>query len=160
MKKLFLFSLLLLFQFSFSQVSMSKGKLNKEGQTYKLSEYEQVFQNPDAIAYFKKYRTNNTVSLIFGGAGGACIGFGLARALSGGDKTVYDTYGVAHELETKGWELVGIGAGLVAIGIPFALSAKKNQNKAIDAENGKNTAFQPYFKMETLGTGLALSYIF
>jgi len=32
--------------------------------------------------------------------------------------------------------------------------------KALEIENGEPTAFQPYFKLETAGTGMALSYNF
>jgi len=161
MKKLVVLSFMMLFQTAFSQVSVTKkGKLVKEGQEYRTSEYEKVFQNEQARLYFRKYRTNNTVSMIFGGIGGGCMGFGLARALSGGDKTITDQYGVKHKTETKGWGLVGVGAGLVAIAIPFALSSKKNFYKALDAENGTSTAFKPYFKLEGNENGLALNYNF
>jgi len=159
MKKQILLSLTLAFQFSFSQVSLSNGKLNKDGKDYKFSEYKQVFQNQEALNYYTKYKTNKNFSLVFGGVGGACMGFGLARALSGGDKTFIDSYGVTHKTKTKGWELVGVGAGLVAIGIPFSLSAKKNLNKAIDIENGTIIP-SAYFKIETSGSSIALSYNF
>jgi hypothetical protein len=48
----------------------------------------------------------------------------------------------------------------VGVGIPFALAANKNAKKAISIENGEPTAFQPYFKLESAGNGLALSYNF
>ena len=152
--------LVLTFQFTFSQVSLSNGKLYKDGQNYRFSDYKQVFQNQEALNYYQNYKTNKTVSMIFGGLGGALMGFGFARALSGGDKTYVDDNGTVHKTETKGWGLVGLGAGLVAVGIPFSISAKKNLNKAIDTENNKNTGFNPYFKLETSGTALALSYNF
>ncbi|WP_326981077.1 hypothetical protein VUJ46_12400 [Chryseobacterium sp. MYb264] len=161
MKKIIVVSFILLSQIAFSQVSVTrKGKLLKDGQEYRMTEYEKVFQNTEAKHYFQKYRTNSTVSMIFGGIGGGCMGFGLARALSGGDKTVTDQYGKQHKTETKGWGLVGIGAGLVAIAIPFALSSKKNFDKALNAENETSTAFYPYFKLEGSGNGMALSYNF
>ncbi len=159
MKKQFLLTFIFFFQFSFSQVSLSNGKLNKDGLDYKFSEYKQVFQNQEALNYYTKYKTNKTVSMIFGGVGGACMGFGLARALSGGDKTFVDSYGVTHKTKTKGWGLVGVGAGLVGIGIPFSLSAKKNLNKAIDIENGIKTP-SAYFKIETSVNSIVLSYNF
>ena len=58
------------------------------------------------------------------------------------------------------WTIIGIGAGLIGIGIPFAIAADKNAKKAIAIENGEPTAFQPYFKLESAGNGLALSYNF
>ena len=159
MKKLIFLFAILICNFSFSQVTISGNKLMKDGQAYKLSNYKQVFSNTEAQSLFAKARTNSTVGNIIAGLGGGFMGFGLARALSGGDKTVIIN-GQTVTQKSKGWELVGIGAGLVGIGIPFALAAKKNTQKALELENGTGTAFQPYFKIETAGTGLALSYNF
>ena len=159
MKKIILLATIIVSQLHFAQVTVEKNKLVKGGVKYKFSQFEEVFQKNDAKTYFKKARTNSTIANIFGGIGGGCIGFGLARALSGGDKTHYID-GVAHKTETKGWGLVGIGAGIVGVGIPFVLSASKNAKKAIEIENGENLGFQPYFKVESAGNGFALSYNF
>ena len=159
MKKLIFFFTIFIFNFSFSQVTISGNKLIKDGKSYKFSKYQEVLTNSEAQVLFKRSRTNRTISNVFAGFGGGFMGFGLARALSGGDKTVIIN-GQTVTQKSKGWELVGIGAGLVGIGIPFALAAKKNTQKALELENGTGTAFQPYFKIETAGTGLALSYNF
>ncbi|MEC5157268.1 hypothetical protein [Chryseobacterium sp. MP_3.2] len=162
MKKILFLSLSICYQSVFSQISISGNKLEKDGQTYKMSEYEDVFKNPQAIAHFKKARTNNTVGAIFAGVGGGVMGVGIARALSGG-KTTVTINGqpqVIKQDNSTAWTAVGIGAGIVGIGIPFALAAKKNADRAVQLENGESTAFQPYFKIETAGTGLALSYHF
>ena len=162
MKKILLLCLALSFQSAFSQVSMSGNKLMKDGQTYKISKYNEVFKNTEALSYFKKARTNNTVGTIFAGVGGGVLGVGIARALSGGQTTV-NINGqpqVIKQDKSAAWTAVGIGAGIVGIGIPFALAAKKNADKAIQLENSESTAFQPYFKVETAGNGLALSYHF
>lgn len=163
MQKILLLGLALSFQSVFSQVSMSGSKLVKDGQTYKISKYNDVFKNPEAVSYFKKARTSNTVGAIFGGIGGAAIGVGLAEVLLN-NKTVVTNYGYGT-IEAKpdhsvAWLVTGIGAGLVAVGIPFAIAANKNAKKAIALENGESTAFQPYFKLESAGSGLALSYNF
>jgi predicted phage tail protein len=162
MKKFLFLSLVLCFQSVFSQIRMSGNKLMKDGQTYKMSQYNEVFKNPEALIYFKKARTNGTVGSIFAGVGGGFMGFGLERALSGGKTTITTNAGpqTIKQNNSGAWALVGIGAGLVGIGIPFALAAKKNSEKAIKAENGESTAFQPYFKIETAGNALALSYNF
>ena len=159
MKKLIFFFTIFIFNFSFSQVTISGNKLIKDGKSYKFSKYQEVLTNSEAQVLFKRSRTNRTISNVFAGFCGGFMGFGLARALSGGDKTVIIN-GQTVTQKSKGWELVGIGAGLVGIGIPFALAAKKNTQKALELENGTGTAFQPYFKIETAGTGLALSYNF
>ena len=159
MKKLIFLFTIFIFNFSFSQVTISGNKLIKDGKSYKFSKYQEVLTNSEAQVLFKRSRTNRTISNVFAGFGGGFMVFGLARALSGGDKTVIIN-GQTVTQKSKGWELVGIGAGLVGIGIPFALAAKKNTQKALELENGTGTAFQPYFKIETAGTGLALSYNF
>ncbi len=159
MNKLLLFCALISFQSMFSQISLSGSKLLKDGQTYKMSEYREVFSNSDAQKSFRKARTNHTVGQIFAYAGGFGIGAGIIPALSGKKQEVRD--GIVYENQpSRGWAVVGVGAALVGIGIPFAIAAKKNGEKALEIENGAATAFQPYFKVETAGNGLALSYNF
>lgn len=161
MKKLLLFTAVLLINFGFSQVSMQGDKLVKDGQTYKMKDYKSVFENEEARAYFEKAKTNSTVSQAFALVGGVAIGVGVTRAIMGPGKR-YDLNGKVigkNEKPKFTWGLAGIGLGVVGIGIPFALAAKKNADKAIRIENGE-TAFQPYFKLETAGNGLALSYNF
>jgi len=162
MKTSILVAAVLFSQLHFSQVSLDKNKLVKEGVSYKLSDYKSVLVNPEAQQYFKKSRTNNTVGSIFGGVGGAFMGFGIARALSGGETKVMINNSVQTVKQDKGgaWALVGIGAGIVGIGIPFAVAAHKNAKKAIAIENGETTAFTPYFRLETAGNGFAFSYNF
>ena len=161
MTKHLLFIPLLIMNFCFSQVSMEGSNLVKDGQAYKLKDYEEVFQNEEARTYFSKAKTNSTVSQAFALIGGAAIGVGVTRAIMGPGKS-FDQYGNLigkNEKPKFTWGLAGIGLGVVGIGIPFALAAKKNADKAILIENGE-TAFQPYFKLETAGNGLALSYNF
>ena len=161
MRNLLLFFALLFMNFSFSQVSMKGDKFLKDGQTYKMKDYKTVFQNEEAKAYFAKAKTNSTVSQAFALVGGAAIGVGVTRAIMGPGKA-YDQYGRVigkNEKPKFTWGLAGIGLGVVGIGIPFAIAAQKNVNKAISMENGE-TAFQPYFKLETGENGLALSYNF
>ena len=163
MKKLLFLSIIICSQNIFAQVTTEKNKLVKDGQTYKMSQYKEVFKNPEALSYFKKARTNNTVGSIFAGIGGGVMGFGLARALSGNKATVTTNSGTQTVKQDTGgaWAAVGIGAGIVGIGIPFAIATAKNAKKAIEIENGgSTTGFQPYFKLESAGTGLALSYNF
>ena len=150
------------FQLNYAQVSIEKNKLVKDGQVYKMKDYEKVFQNDEAKSYFKKARTNSSIGSVFAFGGGFCVGFGLAQELRGTKKTITTNGGTqtVNVEKSGGWALVGIGAGLIGIGIPFAIASKKNADKAITIENGETTAFQPYFKLESVGTGLALSYNF
>ena len=161
MTKHLLFIAFLTINFCFSQVSMEGNKLVKDGQAYKIKDYKEVFQNEEARAYFAKAKTNSTVSQAFALVGGTAIGVGVTRAIMGPGKS-YDQYGNVIGKNQKPkftWGLAGIGLGVVGIGIPFALAAERNAKKAIQLENGE-TVFQPYFKLETAGNGLALSYNF
>ena len=159
MNKLLLFGALISFQSMFSQVTLSGNHLEKDGQFYKMSNYKDVFSNPEAQKSFKKARTNHTVGQIFAYAGGFGIGAGIIPALSGKKQEVRD--GIVYENQpSRGWAVVGVGAALVGIGIPFAIASKKNGEKALEIENGASAAFQPFFKVETAENGLAFSYNF
>ncbi len=161
MNKILLLSALICFHFAFSQVSMEKNRLVKDGTKYKFSKYEEVFQNSEARDYFKKARSNKTVAEICAYTGGFSLGYGLATLISGKENTVYSN-GMTYTKDAKngGWGFLLGGVGLIGIGIPFAIAADKNAKKAIELENGESTAFQPYFKLESAGNGLAFSYNF
>ncbi|WP_447951759.1 hypothetical protein [Chryseobacterium koreense] len=164
MKKLLFFSFFLFFQLLFSQVSLEKNRLVKDGKTYKLSEYEEVFKNPEALGTMKKARTNGTIATVLGVIGGAGIGVSIPMLLTKEEKGVVGqtpsgpVYG-----QTKGSYGIGyllLGAGFVGAAIPFAVAAKKNSDRAVQIENGRSTGFQPYFRLENVGNGIALSYHF
>jgi len=88
MKNIIFFAMLFCFQNAFSQVSIEKNKLVKDGVKYKFSKYEEVFQNSEARVYFKKARTNKTAGEVFAYVGGFGLGFGIAQALRSENKTV------------------------------------------------------------------------
>ena len=159
MNKFLLFFAFFIAQNVFSQVTISGNRLIKDGQEYKFSKYRDVFTNSEAEVAFSKARTNSTVGQIFAYAGGFGIGFGLIPALQG-NKTETRNGMVYKRDASSAWTVVGIGAGLVAIGIPFAIASNKNADKALKLENGEEIAFQPYFKLETAGNGMAVSYNF
>lgn len=161
MKKSILILTIILGQLSFAQVSLDKNRLMKDGVKYKFSEYKTVFSNPEAQKAFAKTRTNKTVGEVFAYTGGFSLGFGIGRLLAGGNKTVY-VNGTKQTFKAKseGWGFVAAGAGLIGIGIPFVLAANKNAKKAVAIENGETVSFQPYFKIESAGNGIAMSYNF
>ncbi|MCR9182181.1 MAG: hypothetical protein NXH73_04580 [Flavobacteriaceae bacterium] len=68
---------------------------------------------PLALEEIKKARTNGVFSMVFGGLGGAFVGYPIGREIGGGDPE---------------WIMAGIGAGLIAISIPFE-SAKFKRTK-------------------------------
>lgn len=165
MKKSILILTVILSQLSLGQVSFEKSKLVKDGQKYSLSKYNQVFTNPQAIDYIKKGRNNKTFADILAFSGGFGIGFGLVGALiSPKEKTFSTPYGGTSttKFDNSGyWTVFGVGAGLALISIPFHLGAEKNIKKAVEVENGgSDVAFKPYFKIESAGSGVAMSYNF
>ena len=163
MKKILLFGLLFCFQSIFSQVSLSGNKLVKDGQSYKFSQYQKVFANPVASDFFKKGRTNKTAGDVISSIGGFGMGFSLGMIIGSPKEQTFNTPYGSSSVKTDNssrWTVFGVSAGIALASIPFYLGAKKNFDKAIEAENGEPTAFQPYFKVESAGNGLALSYHF
>jgi len=163
MKKIIFASAILLTQTVYSQVSLSGNKFLKDGKTYKISQYDQVFQKSESLELLKKAKTNRTTATVLCFGGGFSLGFGIAQIIAHGKtKTAYDIFGNPYTIKprnTTAWTMVAIGGGLVAIAIPVGAGAKKDIDEAIKMENG-TTAFQPYFKIENSGGGLALSYNF
>ena len=164
MNKILLLGGMLCVQSLFSQVALSGNKLIKDGKTYKMSQYEQVFQKSEALESMKKARSNNTVASILGFGGGASLGFGVAQLIaSGTTRTAYDIFGNPYTIKpdnNDAWILAGAGAAAIVLAIPLSAAGKKKVNEAIQIENGESNAFTPYFKIQTAGNGLALSYNF
>ena len=164
MQKILLLSLLVCFQSVFSQVSMEKNKLTKEGQVYKMSQYKEVFKNQEAINSFKHARTNKTLANIFAFTGGFGIGFSITQIIATPNEvTRQSPYGgtfTSKNNKSGLWTVLAIGSGLAVVSVPIFIASKKSAQKAMKLENGEPKAFQPYLKVETAGNGLALSYHF
>ncbi len=101
--------------------------------------------NAEATALMKQARTNNTFASIFSFAGGALIGYQLGAALGGGEPN---------------WGVAGIGAGLIAVGIPFNTAYNRKSQSAVDIYNNSLVTgsyyFKPEFKAGFTGNGLGL----
>ena len=102
--------------------------------------------NQQAFDLIKKAQSNNTLASIIGFAGGGLIGWPLGTAIGGGDAN---------------WTLAGIGAGLVAIGIPISSSANKKAKQAVELYNSSLNStsfyeFKPEFKVIANGNGIGL----
>ncbi|EKB61018.1 hypothetical protein [Bergeyella zoohelcum] len=163
MKKIIITTLaILVSQMGFAQVSLDGNKLLKDGQSYKFKEYEQVFNNAEAKVYFKKARTNKTVGDIISFTGGFGLGLGLAGVLFTPQYSTEKISGQKFKNDKGGyWTMLGIGAGLVGVSIPFYVGYGKNASKAVAIENGTEpVSFKPYFKVESNGSNIALSYNF
>lgn len=76
--------------------------------------------NPEAYALMKKAQSNNTIGSIIGGAGGFLLGYQLGAALGGGEAN---------------WTAFGIGAGLVAVSVPFSIKFGKQTKEAVGLYN-------------------------
>ena len=106
--------------------------------------------NQQAFDIIKKAQSNNTIASIIGFAGGGLIGWPIGTAIGGGDAN---------------WTLAGIGAGLIAIGIPISSSVNKNAKQAVELYNSSldatsNYYFKPEFKVVANGKGIGLSMNF
>lgn len=102
-----------------------------------------------ASGALRSARFSATMASVFGYAGGFMIGWPLGTALAGGKPV---------------WALAGAGAGLIAISVPFGISANKKARKAVDIYN---TAHAPdalrnrnelRFTTTGNGAGLVLSF--
>jgi len=86
---------------------------------------------------------------VFGYAGGFMVGWPLGTAIAGGKPM---------------WALAGAGAGLIAVSIPFSLSANKKMRRAVHTYNNGSSpaAFRNrgalHFK--TTGNGAGLAFLF
>lgn len=126
-------------------------RYTQNGNTLSTGELKtQMNTNEESARLMKKAQVNNTFATIFGAAGGALIGYPVGTAIGGGDAN---------------WTLAGVGAGLVAVAIPFSSSANKRSKEAVDIYNYRlNTkedlALQPNFKLisNAKGVGLALNF--
>lgn len=106
--------------------------------------------NPQAYDLIKKAQSNHVLASIIGAAGGGLVGWPIGTALGGGDPN---------------WTLLGIGAGLIAVGIPISSSANKKVKQAVDLYNSSLNStsfyeFKPDFKVMVKGNGIGFSMSF
>lgn len=126
-------------------------KYTQNGKTLTAGELRnQMNTNAESAELMRKAQVNNTFATIFGAAGGALVGYPIGTAIGGGDAN---------------WTLAGVGAGLVAVAIPFSISANKRSKEAIDIYNYRiNTkedlAQQPQFQIISNSTGIGLALQF
>ncbi|MDX9882453.1 MAG: hypothetical protein RBS73_10325 [Prolixibacteraceae bacterium] len=78
--------------------------------------------DPKAAAEMKIAKSNYSVGSVFGFAGGFLIGWPVGTAIGGGKPN---------------WAMAGIGAGLVAISIPFSSAYTKHAKNAVGIYNEK-----------------------
>jgi len=106
--------------------------------------------NAKALKLIKKAQGNNTLSSIFGFAGGALFGWPIGTELGGGNPN---------------WTIAGIGVGVMAIGIPLSSGANKNAREAIELYNSSlepssYRGFKPQFNLLSNSSGFGISMSF
>lgn len=83
-------------------------------------------KNETAFKEFKSAKTLIGFGSVFSYIGGFLIGWPIGTMIGGGEPV---------------WELAGIGAGFVAVSIPFAIGANKKLDKAVSIyNNGSRTS--------------------
>lgn len=158
MKKIFLGLFLSLTCISFcssqtieAEKSWGSYRYTQNGKTLTAGELRnQMNTNEESANLMKKAQVNKTFATIFGAAGGALIGYPIGTAIGGGDAN---------------WTLAGVGAGLVAVAIPFSIGANKRSKEAIDIYNYRiNTkedlALQPQLHIISSPTGIGFALQF
>lgn len=103
--------------------------------------------NPEAYQLAKSARNLYITSEYIGFAGGFAIGWGITTE------------------EKTNWKLIGIGAGLIAVSIPFEMISDKKIKKALSIYNsGLNETLRYYFKPQyhlifnDKGLGIAMRF--
>lgn len=92
-----------------------------KGERLKLSELKNLLKGrSDTYAYYNKYSTNLTLAGVTSAIGGFLVGWPVGTSLAGGEPN---------------WNLAIIGAGLIAVSIPFQIGANKNLRKVAKAYN-------------------------
>ena len=126
-------------------------KFTQNGNLLKMNDLVKTMEsNQHAYDLIKKAQSNNAIATIFGGAGGFLVGLPLGAAIGGGDAN---------------WTLAGIGAGLIAIGIPISSGVNKNAKQAVELYNSSlnPTSFYPHkpeFNVIANQNGIGLSINF
>ncbi len=122
-------------------------KYTQNGTLLKMKDLVKTMEsNQQAFDLIKKAQLNNTMASIFGGAGGFLVGWPIGTAIGGGDAN---------------WTLAGVGAGLIAIVIPFSSGSNKNAKQAVELYNSSLNLSSYYeFKVIGNGNGIGLSVNF
>jgi hypothetical protein len=147
-----LFTVQLFAQTRVDSIEVKKGfstTFRQNGRNLTPKQLQEITQsNPEAKKEMQLAQSKNVVASILGTAGGALIGWPVGAALGGGEPN---------------WTLAGVGAGLVAIGIPFSASYVKHATKAVQLYNGgqmQSSVPKLDVKLGFTGNGLGLNMKF
>lgn len=129
-------------------LEMRKGEIMQNNRKLHMRDVAGIVEvNPEAFREMRKAYNNQNFVQVFSAAGGFLIGWPIGTAIGGGDPK---------------WELLGIGAGLVLVSIPFSNGYKKHAKKAImlynegiREENRDKISFN--FQVTASGVGMVSS---
>ncbi|WP_128397008.1 hypothetical protein [Botryobacter ruber] len=149
----------LLLRHGYAQVQQSPIVVTKKvGTTFTLdgvklspSQLEDVVrENPEALQEMKVARRNMIPVTVLSYAGGFMVGYPLGSAIGGG---------------TPNWTMAGVGAGLLALSIPFSVGYSKHAQQAAELYNeGLYTSQDRQGRLRfrlgfaTSGPGLAVTF--
>lgn len=86
-------------------------------------------QEPEAAKELSGHGALRLTSILFGVAGGGCVGYPMGKALAGS--------------KDPPWIAAGVGVGLIAVAIPFAIVAENKVENAVDAHNRRPASWAP-----------------
>ncbi|WP_138995309.1 hypothetical protein [Larkinella sp. C7] len=116
----------------------------------KIQQLQKLLKNNEqANKYLKSAKSSSTIATLFGYAGGFMMGWPLGTLMGGGKPN---------------WALLGVGAGLASVSLPFSQSAKKKTRKAVSEYNTtltstSSTRFKEFnFVMTTNKVGLVSKF--
>lgn len=123
-----LLSLLLTFSFYFVmgqriELERSRGGIRFYSDTLDLSSrqvLDALRDFPDAVASFKKFRSNAGLASVLGFTGGLFIGLPIGTAIAGGQPE---------------WALAGVGVALIGVGIPLNKKSRQHAEEALTIYN-------------------------
>jgi len=104
--------------------------------------------NPAALSEMKKARTNYSTGMVFSYIGGFMIGWPIGTALAGGDPE---------------WAMAGVGAGLIAVSIPFSSAYGRHARKGAAIYNSTLTytgSVLPEYRLKLMANGIGLQIRF
>jgi len=157
----FIFILILSFnQDSFAQTNQEEIQIHKSFGGYKFTQNGRelkskqltLIMKTDEAAYqeYTSAGLNNLIAGVLSITGGIMVGWQAGAAIVSGDIN---------------WTVVGIGAGLVAVSIPFSIKGKKKLYSAISTYNQNlsqtsSNTFKPQLELGFNNNGIGLILIF
>jgi hypothetical protein len=104
--------------------------------------------NPEAYQVMQQAKKNYDAGAVIGFIGGFMVGYPCGSAIAGGDPE---------------WALAGVGAGLIALSIPFSTAYVKHTKRAVAIYNGslvteKKEVAMVHFGVTSNGIGLKVAF--